>query len=222
MREPSREHTVRSPVTNEAMSTELFGPNQQITNVVKALVESGELPDEVRSCYLKKVKEEARFRAWLTAARCTNPDNRRARMEAIFSLTLHYRSDNCVTGKDYSEVRKWSRVGTKLGCVRCMSVYGTYLLKGIGGKKKPVLGMHYATAAAAAGLDVAAFRLGMFLGQKALYRHNLFDLDVPRAIEYLKQVVEKSLPMKHISSIAAKQAEKALKELVAQVDGNGE
>ena len=199
---------LRSPVTNATMDTKLMGPNEQVTNVIKALVDSGALTMEAVDAYRQKEIAECKFKKYLADAQNDSLD-KEVRMEAVFRVSSHFSSD-----KDYREARKWLALGAELGCMRCMGLYSEYLMEGIEGPKNEVMGMHYATVAAHAGSDVANFRLGMLLAQLHPYTTTRFEPDVPRAIEYLTQVVEKKCSLKHLSPKCQEKAETALKALV--------
>lgn len=207
--------TLRSPVTNEPMSSELSAPNKQFANVIKALVQSGEFTEDATREYYKKVKREERVHECLALARNERLDKKEARRQAVYELVDYYGMDTEIANKDYAEVRKWSCLGMKLDCCRCMAVYGEYLAEGIAGPQEPLLGMHYLTVAAGEGSDLASFRLGMLLAQEPRYCTSLFEPDVPRAIEYLKRVVKKTLPYQHLSPRCHELAKTALERLLA-------
>ena len=191
----------RSPSTGMAMGTKLV-PSPQVRNTLEHLVESGAIDGDKAVAWKTKLKHEQEVKELRAKADAGDAD-------AMNTLGVSYTCGNAGLVKDQAQARAWFERSAELGHPEGMASFAHKLLKGFGGPSDPALGLVYATRAAEAGSDMAAFQLGKALvkGKYGLSQNSAL------AKHYLRKVVEGECTIKHLIEKCHTEAKAALEQL---------
>ena len=191
----------RSPSTGMAMGMKLV-PSPQVRNTLEHLVQSGAIDGDKAVAWKTKLKHEQEVKELRAQADAGDA-------EAMHTLGISYSFGNAGLVTDQAQARAWFERAAELGDPKCMARLGEFLLKGLGGPSNPALGLVYATRAAEAGSDLAAFQLGKAFvkGKHGLSQNSAL------AKRYLCKIVEGKCPLKHLGERCRTEAKAFLEQL---------
>ena len=191
----------RSPSTGMAMGTKLV-PSPQVRNTLEHLVQSGAIDGDKAVAWKAKLKHEQEVKELRAKADAGDA-------HAMHTLGVSYSSGLAGLVKDRTQARAWFERAAELGHPGGMACFAHKLLKGLGGPSNPALGLVYATRAAEAGSDVAAFLLGKALvkGKHGLSQNSAL------AKHYLRKIVEDECTLNHLIEKCRTEAKALLEQL---------
>ena len=200
----TKEGDPTSPSTGAVISTELI-PAPQIRNTIEALVKSGAIDGlEVATAWKQKLADETLVKELLAKTEGGDGD-------AMYVLGLWYQFGKNGLAKDDVQARAWYERSAAARDTKGVAMFGSYLLRGLGGPQDDVFGLVNVTEAAGLGSDVGACNLG-----EAFFQGNFgLPKDLARARYWLKKVVDGECAHKHLSDKWMATSAERLRELDA-------
>lgn len=171
---------LRSPATGLPMGTHLL-PATQVRNTIEQLVLSGDVDKDKTLNWLQKFKNDKKMKK--LRARADQGD-----LDAVYKIGIAFSKGMYGVAIDKHEARIWFEFGAMRNDVKCMAMFGDFLLRGIAGSVDHCSALIYISQAAALGSDMAAWILGN------IYIHNypiirpMIDMNVDRAQHWFEQV----------------------------------
>ena len=131
--------------------------------------------------------------------------------EAMWRLGAWYQFGKNGLAKDDVQARAWYERSAAARDTKGVAMFGSYLLRGLGGPQDDVFGLVNVTEAAGLGSDVGACNLG-----EAFFQGNFgLPKDLARARYWLKKVVDGECAHKHLSDKWMATSAERLRELDA-------
>ena len=144
----------RSPLTNEAMGTELV-PAVQVKNMIRGMIKSGALTGEKTDEWRKKLKDEEEGEATRRKAEAGDGT-------AMHNLAVWYHGGHLGLDQDAAKAFEWSKKSHDTGHAGGTRMLGYCYLFGDGVEKHVAFGIQLVTSAAEGGSAAACCNLGFW------------------------------------------------------------